>query len=203
VISNQHRCLNGCIERIKNLLGAMVIAVASLVLIAGATLFLSISSAVTAKGVLTACTPVVSADQRLRKEKWAIDGHCDNPTRTRVTDRYLGFTCSKGLGAAATCRLQPPAFDSKAFGRGRFQQCFDADVTSTEMEFVVNRVREWVTAKPGKCEWDPDVNLLSVEMDLDNARVCREDQCISIIRLSVVGRLRLVRTILKAFNQPS
>lgn len=50
---------------------------------------------------------------------------------------------------------------------------------------------------------DPDVNLPSVEMDLDDARVCIEAQCISITKLSVVGRRRLVRTILKAFNQPS
>jgi hypothetical protein len=187
----------------KGFLDVQVISVASFALIAGATLFLSITSAVAENGIPTACTPVVSADQRLRMEQWAIDGHCASPVRTRVTDRYLGFTCSKGPDTAATCRSQPPAFDSKAFRMGRFRQCFDAVVTSTEMEFVVNRVREWVTAEPGKCEWDPDVNLLSVEMDLENARVCIEDQCISITKLSVVGRLRLVRTILKAFNQPS
>jgi hypothetical protein len=199
----QLQWFHGRIERMKEFLDVQVNSVASFALIAGATLFLSTSSAVAESGIPIACTPVVSADQRLRMEQWAIDGHCASPVRTRVTDRYLGFTCSKGQDTLAKCRTQPPVFDSKAFRMGHFRQCFDAIVTSTEMGFVVNRVREWVTAEPGNCEWDPGVSLLSVEMDLENARVCIEDQCISITKLSVVGRLRLVRTILEAFNQPS
>ena len=157
VSSIQLRRLYSSIERLKKLLDVQLICVASFALIASATLFWS-SSAVAENGIPTACTPVVSPDQRLRMEQWAIDGHCASPVQSRVTDRYLGFTCSKGPDTITTCRRpQPPAFVSKAFRMGRFRQCFDAVVTSTEMEFVVNSVREWVTAEPSKCEWDPHV----------------------------------------------
>lgn len=187
------------IERIKERLDVLMIAVASIAISAVAALFLG-TTAVAQEGILTACTPLVSADQRLRMEQWAIDGNCTRPVRTRVTDRYLGFTCSKGPSTSTKCRTLPPVFERKASIKSLYQQCFDAVATSTDMEFAVNRVREWVTSDLSKCEWDPAANLLSVEADLDNAQVCIEDHCISITKLSVVGRLRLVRTILKAFN---
>ncbi len=177
-------------------------SIAWFALIASATLCLCISTALAENGIATACTIVVSADQRLRMEQWAIDGHCASPVRTRVTDRYLGFTCSKGLDTGAICRSRPPAFDSKPFRSARLKPCFDAVLIPTEGEFVVNRVREWVTTGSGECVWDPDASQLSVEIDLEGGRVCMEDQCIPITRLSVVGRARLARTLLKAFNQP-
>ena len=172
-------------------------------LFTSAAIFLSNCPAVAADSAMTACKPVVSPDQRLRMEQWAADGHCASPMRTRVTDRYLGFACVKEVNASTTCRSYLPVSDSRTFGTGKYQHCFDAAVTATDGEYTVNRVREWVTTEPSKCEWDPYMNLLAVEMDLENARVCIEDVCIPITELSVTGRLRLVRAILKAFNQPS
>lgn len=186
---------HGSIERIGS---ALVFA-----LVAGAAIFPSIGSAVAEDGNLTTCAPVVSADQRLRMEQWAIDGHCARRVRTRVTDRYLGFTCSKERDTSIRCRSYLPTSDSKAFERGSFQRCFDAAATANGAEYTVNRVREWVTSEPGKCEWDPYLNVLAVEMDLENAQVCIEDLCVPTSKLSIVGRMRLVRIILKAFNQPS
>jgi hypothetical protein len=194
----QHRfaCLN-------TLLDVGIVSVAPIGFAVCASIFLGTSAAVAENGTVTPCPAVVSADQRLQVEHWAIDGHCASPVRTRVTDRYLGFMCTKGIDAGTICRPRPPTFDSKPFRSSRLKPCFDAVLTPTEGEFVVNRVREWVTTGTGKCVWDPEARPLSVEMDLENARVCIEDQCIPITRLSVVGRLRLVRTLLKAFNQPS
>lgn len=198
----QLRKLRRRIERLNIILDIGRGSIASFALIASATLYLCISTAIAENGIAKACTFVVSADQRLRMEQWAIDGHCASPVRTRVTDRYLGFTCSKGIDTEAICRPRPPVFDSKPFRSARFKPCFDAVLTPTEGEFVVNRVREWVTTGSRKCVWDPDASQLSVEIDLENGQVCMVDQCIPISRLSVVGRARLVRTLLKAFNQP-
>ncbi|MGD9715241.1 MAG: hypothetical protein AB7V46_24770 [Thermomicrobiales bacterium] len=170
-------------------------------LIACAVIFPSAGSAASEDRNLTACAPVVSADQRLRMERWAIDEHCARPVRTRVIDRYLGFTCSKELDAAVRCRSYLPTFESRALERGNIQRCFDAALTAVEGEYAVSRVREWVTSVSGKCEWDP--HLLAVETDLENAQVCIDELCVATSQLSIVGRLRLLRTILKAFNQPT
>lgn len=187
--------LPGGLQRMGSALGfALAIWAANL---------LSVYSAASEDRNLTACVPVLSADQRLRLEQWAIDAHCASPVRTRVTDRYLGFTCSKELNESIRCRSHSPTFDSSAFERGNIQRCFDAALTAAEGEYTVSRMREWVISSTGKCEWDPDLKLLAVETDLENAQVCIEELCVSASQLSVVGKLRLVRTVLKAFNQPS
>lgn len=187
--------LSGGLRRMASALGFALSACAAT--------FPGVGSAASEDRNLTACPPVVSADQRLRMEHWAIDGRCTSPVRTRVTDRYLGFTCLKELEAAASCRSYLPTFESRALERENIQRCFDAALTMVEGKYMVSRVREWVTSSAGKCEWDPYLNLLAAETDLESGRACIEELCISTSRLSVVGRLRLVRTILKAFNQPT
>ena len=42
---------------------------------------------------LAQCRSTISLDKRLVMEQWALPGGCDRPIRTRVTDRFLGFTC--------------------------------------------------------------------------------------------------------------
>jgi hypothetical protein len=52
--------------------------------------------------------------------------------RTRVTDRFLGFTCTEGLSDTVACRAFLPPPGSRAFDTSRYFRCVDLGVTGTE-----------------------------------------------------------------------
>jgi hypothetical protein len=149
----------------------------------------------------TRCSMTASLDGRLLLEQWASGGDCQRPTHSRVTDRFLGYTCSEQRIGTVTCRSFLPGLGSRAFDTSKHFRCFDIAVTASEIGIEVNLVREWVAPEPRKCDWDPSVNHLAMELDLDNARMCTAGMCRAIDRLSVIGKTRLRHLVEKAFRE--
>ena len=147
-----------------------------------------------------ACGEQVSLDNRLVMQQWAAPGDCQKPTRTRVTDRFLGFTCLEETTEVTHCRSFLPDRDSRAFDTAKYNRCIDIGVTDSEDGVVVTRMREWAGVK-ANCEWDPSLQLLALEVDFKFRQVCIADLCMAANRLSVVGRLRLRRAISTAFPE--
>jgi hypothetical protein len=145
------------------------------------------------------CASIVSLDGRLVMQQWAPAGACARPVRTRVVDRFLGFTCLENLPRNGTCRAFAPPPGSVAFDTSRFFRCVDMAVTDTEAGIVVSRMREW--AAPSKtCDWAGSLGVPAMEVDFARGEVCAGGLCIVADRLSVIGKLRLRRLIGTAFR---
>jgi hypothetical protein len=149
---------------------------------------------------LTRCGEKVSVDNRLVMEQWAVPGDCQKPTKTRVTDRFLGFTCLEETMEVVNCRAFLPAGGSRAFDTARYLRCIDIGITDSEEGALISRMREWVGLQ-ANCEWDPSAELLAFEIDFVFRRVCIAGLCMAASGLSVVGRLRLRRAISTAFPE--
>jgi hypothetical protein len=150
---------------------------------------------------LIQCPMTASLDHRLLMEQWALAGDCQRPVRSRVTDRFLGYTCHEQSAHTTACRSFLPGPASRVFDTSRHFRCFEIAVTASEAGIVVNLVREWVAPEPRKCDWDPSINRLAMEVDLDNAQVCTAAMCLPIDRLSVIGKTRLRHLLEKAFRE--
>jgi hypothetical protein len=149
---------------------------------------------------LVQCASTISLEKRLVFEQWSLPDDCEKPTRTRVTDRFLGYTCVEVQSQVATCRAYIPGPDSRAFDTSGVFRCVDLGVTPSEDGVAVSRLREW--AAPQKsCDWSLDLELLAMEVDFDNGQVCVAALCMPVDRLTVVGKWRLRLLIEKAFRE--
>jgi len=141
-----------------------------------------------------------SLEKRLVFEQWSLPDGCERPMRTRVIDRFLGYTCIEEQSQVATCRAYIPGPDSRAFDTSEVFRCVDLGVTPSEDGVAVSRLREW--AAPQKtCDWRPNLQLLAMEVDFDNGHVCVAALCMPADRLSVVGKWRFRLLIEKAFRE--
>ena len=149
---------------------------------------------------LVQCTSTISLEKRLVFEQWSLPDGCERPMRTRVIDRFLGYTCIEEQSQVATCRAYIPGPDSRAFDTSEVFRCVDLGVTPSEDGVAVSRLREW--AAPQKtCDWRPNLQLLAMEVDFDNGHVCVAALCMPADRLSVVGKWRFRLLIEKAFRE--
>jgi hypothetical protein len=148
---------------------------------------------------LVDCGSTLSLDKRLLMQQWAAPGHCDLPVRTRVVDRFLGFTCLEHGTEAAVCRSYLPAADSRAFDTAKFFRCVDLGLTGSAEGVAISRIREWAAQKD-QCDWDPGAGVLAMEVDFDNSQVCVATLCMPVERLSVVGKVRLKYLLESAFR---
>jgi hypothetical protein len=146
------------------------------------------------------CSSVVSFDQRLLMELWATPGDCGRPTRTRVTDQFLGFSCSQFFPERVGCRAFMPRADSRALDTAKGFRCVEVALTDGDRGVEINRLREWA-APPRQCTWDASAGVLAMEVDFEHRQVCLEALCIEIARLSVIGTTRLRRLITTALEQ--
>jgi hypothetical protein len=150
---------------------------------------------------LVECRSNVSLDGRLLMQQWGApspDG-CTQPLKTRVTDRFLGFTCVELGIEAATCRAFLPGADSRAYDTAKFFRCVDLGLTGWEDGITISRLREWASLKD-ECNWDPGAEVIAMEVDFDNGLVCAATLCMPAERLSVVGKLRLRQLLESAFR---
>ena len=145
---------------------------------------------------LIRCGEIVSVDNRLVMEQWAVPGGCQKPTITRVTDRFLGFTCFEQMVEVVNCRSFLPGGGSRTFDTARYIRCIDIGLTESEAGALMRRMREWAGVQ-ASCEWDPSSELLAFEF----RQICIAGLCMAANRLSVVGRLRLRRAISTAFPE--
>ena len=149
---------------------------------------------------LVQCTSTISLETRLVFEQWSFPDGCEKPVRTRVTDRFLGYTCIEVQSQVATCHAYVPGPGSRAFDTSGVFRCVDLGVTPSEGGVAVSRLREW--AAPQKsCDWSPNLELLAMEVDFDNGQVCVAALCMPVDRLTVVGKWRLRLLIEKAFRE--
>ena len=148
---------------------------------------------------LVQCRSTISLDKRLVMEQWALPGGCDRPIRTRVTDRFLGFTCLERSAEFSVCRSYLPGVDSKAFDTSKSFRCVDLGLTDRD-GVVVSRMREWA-AEPKQCDWDPYAGVLAMEVDFDNGQVCVAALCMAVDRLSAIGKTRLRGLVASAFRE--
>ena len=148
---------------------------------------------------LDQCASIASLDGRLLMEQWAHAAECDRPIRTRVTDRFLGFICVKCYREDCLPLIRPAAGSDK-FDTSRFFRCVDIAVTETDAGPTVSRMREWV-APPKECDWNRTIEVPSMEVDFIRAEVCAGGLCISVDRLSGIGKVRLRHLIAKAFQE--
>jgi hypothetical protein len=146
------------------------------------------------------CASIVSLEGRLVMEQWARAGACARPVRTRVTDRFLGFTCLENLPESRTCRSFVPPPGSSEFDSSHFFRCVDMAVTDTDAGIVVGRMKEWV-APSKECDWSRSVEVPAMEVDFERGEACAGGLCILVDRLSGIGKLRLRRLIEKAFRE--
>jgi hypothetical protein len=151
---------------------------------------------------LLQCAVVVSADDRLLTERWAATQDCDKPLRTRVTDRFLGFTCTQATADSVACRAFLPPPGSRAFDTSRHFRCVDFAVTDTEIGTVFNRMREWVDFSKA-CDWSRSGELPATEIDFSARKTCvvPGGLCISVGLLTPIGKVRLRQSIEKALRE--
>ncbi len=142
----------------------------------------------------------MSVDNRLVMAQWAVPGGCQKPTITRVTDRFLGFTCLEEMVEVVNCRSFLPDGGSRSFDTARYIRCIDIGLTESEDGAVMSRMREWAGLQ-SSCEWDPSSESLAFEIDFKFRQICIAGLCMAANRLSVVGRLRLRRAISTAFPE--
>jgi hypothetical protein len=149
---------------------------------------------------LVDCGSTISLDKRLSMQQWAPQGACAQPMLTRVVDRFLGFTCIERGTDAAVCRGFVPAADSREFDTTNFFRCYDLGLTGSVEGIEINRLREWA-APQDQCDWDPNADVLAMEVDFDNGQVCIAALCMPVERLSVIGKVRLKHLIESAFRE--
>jgi hypothetical protein len=148
---------------------------------------------------LVDCGSTFSLEKRLLMQQWSAPGQCAQPVRTRVTDRFLGFTCVERGTEAAVCRSYLPVADSRAYDSAQFFRCVDLGLTGSDDGVAINRIREW-TAPRDRCNWDPGAGVLALEVDFDRSLVCVATLCMPVDRLSVIGKLRLKHLLESAFR---
>lgn len=151
---------------------------------------------------LRQCPPVLSADNRLLTEQWSESEGCEKPVRTRVIDRFLGFTCSQGLFGTVACRAFLPAPGSRAFDTSRYFRCVDLGVADTEVGVVVSRMREWVDFSKA-CDWSRSAELPAMEVDFARGVTCVNpgSLCFPAHLLSPIGKVRLRLSIEMALRE--
>jgi hypothetical protein len=146
------------------------------------------------------CGTRMSLDQRLIMQQWSVaGGDCTLPVKTRVIDRFLGFTCTERGTDAPTCRSYVPGGGSRAYDTAQFFRCVDLGLTGWEDGITVSRIREWA-APQDDCSWDPGADVLAMEVDLDNGYVCAAALCMPAERLTAMGKVRLKQLIESAFR---
>ena len=150
---------------------------------------------------LEKCPSTASLEGRLVMEQWAETGNCERPVRTRMTDRFLGFSCLEATPESTTCRAFVPPPTSRAFDTSRVFRCVDLALTPTEQGTVLTRMREWVAHVKGQCDWSQSRDLLTMEVDFATGDVCAGNLCMSAAKLSTVGKLRLRHLIEKALRE--
>lgn len=148
---------------------------------------------------LVPCPSTVSLEGRLVMQQWAPRGGCDKPVRTRVTDRFLGFSCVEANAGASVCRAYAPPPGSRQLDTSQVFRCVDLVVMPTEMGTVLTRMREWV-GPSSACDWTYARDLLTMEVDFARGEVCSGNLCISAARLTAIGQLRLRHLIEKALR---
>lgn len=149
---------------------------------------------------LLPCPTITSADQRLLMEQWAPAGNCRRPTRTRVVDRFLGYSCLEEKPGNPKCRAYVPGPESRAFDPAKHYRCIDLSVTPSDEGIIITQMREWIAEQPKQCDWNPDLSTLSVDIDFANSQVCISGLCLPTQRLSTIGKLRLRQLIERAFR---
>jgi hypothetical protein len=150
--------------------------------------------------VTIACGEQVSRENRLVMQQWAAPGDCQKPLTTRVTDKFLGFTCLEVTPEVFHCRSFLPDPGSRAFDTAKYNRCIDIGVTYSEDGVVITGMREWAGVQQ-TCEWDPSLQLLALEVDFIFRQVCIAGLCMAANRLSAIGRLRLRHAIATAFPE--
>lgn len=145
------------------------------------------------------CPPVESHEHRLLMQQWALDAGCRRPVRTRVFDRFLGFTCLESTPGDSKCRAYAPGPASRDFDTAKHFRCIDVDLTIAEDGVIVTQLREWAAPKPQQCDY-ADVDILTAEVNFASAQVCIGALCMPIERLSALGKLRLRQSIERAFR---
>jgi hypothetical protein len=140
---------------------------------------------------LVACPSILSADQRLLMEQWALPSGCERPVRARVVDRFLGYTCTATGPASSDCRAFIPAPGSWGFNTLKHFRCIDVAVSASEEGLSISHMREWVAPRPRQCDWDPNLNILATEIAFGHGKICIASLCIATERLSRIGQIRL------------
>lgn len=146
------------------------------------------------------CALVVSPDHRLTVERWARDGQCERPVRTRVIDRFLGFACLQNASESSTCRSFAPPLGRYVLDAPQFFHCVEVFVTDADAGIAITRMRQWVGSGKG-CDWSPSLEAPVMEVDFRQREVCAGGLCIPADRLSISGKIRLRRLIETAFRQ--
>ena len=151
---------------------------------------------------LRVCPLVVSADGRLLTQQWTTSQDCAETVRTRVTDRFLGFTCTQEFADDVVCRPFLPPPGSRAFDTSRRFRCVDFAVTDTELGIVFSRMREWLEPTRS-CDWNRSGELPAMEVDFAGGRVCvlPGGLCMSVALLTPIGKVRLRGSIEKALRE--
>jgi len=164
---------------------------------------LTVAPAASAEGPasLLSCPTLTSADQRLLMEQWAPAGNCRSPTRTRVIDRFLGYSCLEEKPGNPKCRAYVPGPESRAFDTAKHYRCIDLNVTASDEGIIITQMREWIADQPRQCDWDPNLSTLAVDIDFGNSQVCISGLCLPTQRLSIIGKLRLRQLIERAFRE--
>jgi hypothetical protein len=133
-------------------------------------------------------------------EQWAQDGNCEKPVRTRVTDRFLGYSCLEQSPENTTCRAFTPPPKSRDFDTSRLFRCVDMALTDTDAGPYIGRIREWV-GPSRECNWSQSPNVLAMEVDFARGEVCTGGLCLFVTRLSPIGKIRLRHLIEKALRE--
>jgi hypothetical protein len=153
-----------------------------------------------AQDSLQKCPSTVSLEGRLVMEQWAQSGKCERPVRTRVTDRFLGYSCLEQGPENTPCRAFTPPPKSRDFDTSRVFRCVDMALTDTEAGPVIIRIREWVGSAKD-CDWNKSRDVLAMELDFARGEVCTGGLCIFAARLSSIGKVRLRHLIEKALRE--
>lgn len=148
-----------------------------------------------------ACAPVASVDGRLVMQQWAGDEACAQPVRTRVIDRFLGIACREDAPDVTACRAFTPPPGSRAFNTTHVFRCVDIALADTEQGVVISRLVEWAAPAPKVCDWTAARDVLAMEVDFARGDVCVGGLCMSVDRLSMLGKLRLRELIESALRE--
>jgi hypothetical protein len=186
---------NGQYRRARGLLQTTILASLPLALLSP----LNAQPAEVGSAQMVDCGSTASLDSRLLMQQWAAPGACTRPVRTRVTDRFLGFTCVENGTDAAVCRSYVPGAESRAHDTSKFFRCVELGLTGSAEGVAIGRIREWAAPKD-HCDWDPGAGILAMEVDFERSLVCAATLCMPVERLTVIGKLRLKQLLESAFR---
>jgi hypothetical protein len=139
---------------------------------------------------LEKCAATTSLEGRLVMEQWTRDSDCARPVRTRVTDRFLGYSCLEESPGMSTCRAFVPPPGSQAFDTAKVFRCVDIALAENAAGAAIVRMREWAAATR-QCDWSQARGVLAMEVDFVRAEICTAGLCIGAERLSAIGKTRL------------